>query len=950
MSISKLKAQRRGPSAAAGGESVFIDPTDDATFRSLRRLLSAPASSTQHLSLLSANTLFGSITYYLSNLQIDHVADFAGVVAASGCLWTPPPPAREPPADPRSKAQRKPKVAWTTESQVSATQKKSDTGTSTSNNDVGINGDQLQGPDASPSAPSSQQPVTDAPQNLSAFLISRSTSIVQAVAAAWDRRVALQIEVNDGSTGWSTRRALQLWIESIVAGMSAVEATGQPESFKASRGLPVPRLAVLTGLLQGLYALREQRRGRRAMSPLDEIAALRANPKLGLRAGPYLSAVEDEWIVTFAEILEALGGPSSVDAAAAADASSSSSGTVEANDWEKEFRKRTAQLGSSAQITALASQSARLQAIHEVRDVPLFLAAQLASLIPDAKLQALDTEQLAQITSEAILSLFEADGSAQSCFMSSLAQDSYLSEEGGQVHLKADSATVRRVQSMAQTTLFASLGPLSKLLSRALAREATAKDPDSLARLLLDGPEGRDEAQLRCSEPLLRRMDRLAKELEIQWLSSPLAGMPESGIAEASRPYTAQLWTMFKTLLFSYTMAFDSLLDAVLDMCPSPTVTYPPAARDGSSSGEGDPGASGRRWPPALTSNLPPAYIRTVQSILETFSHLYWITSTFGPQGFDVYRKVFYSALDVLGRDGEGSVTLLERIQPVVSASQQTEGNAARRSPSTYFFDVAEQLLVVVPDEVIEQLLLPACRPYLEDTRFKETFESAHSVALAVYTHRKRCMFALAPFYSDLLLRSFPDRLDATQLEYAVTTVVTALAERSDSLCWWVVERVAQEVEEERKRQCGKASEQTIAVAEAKAVDPATEPTRDEVLNSSSSSDSASTPPRASDNDGAETHRTGSEAQEHPQPYPRLVTLELVLIACVPCVNLVLLRSLLAKVESVILQHQRRQHQQGGGYKQVVCEKTFEALQALNAATREEGVRWWLDNKARFEA
>lgn len=43
---------------------------------------------------------------------------------------------------------------------------------------------------------------------------------------------------------------------------------------------------------------------------------------------------------------------------------------------------------------------------------------------------------------------------------------------------------------------------------------------------------------------------------------------------------------------------------------------------------------------------------------------MYWVTSTFGSDGFDVYRRVFYSALDVLGRDGEACVELVERVAP----------------------------------------------------------------------------------------------------------------------------------------------------------------------------------------------------------------------------------------------------------------------------------------------
>ncbi|EPQ30518.1 uncharacterized protein PFL1_02044 [Pseudozyma flocculosa PF-1] len=919
------------PKQSTEKEPLFIDPSHDPTFQSLSRLLSAPASSTQHLSLLSTNTLFGSITYYLSKLELEHVGHFIGVLTASGCLWTPPPPAHQPlqpqpsPADDKTQQ----KVAWSTESRNTTT------ATATPPKD----GATSPAADKSTNTPPVQSS-TEAPQSLSAFLISRSTAILHAVASAFDRRVALLIQSTRGSVTWKTRRGLKLWIESIVVGMSEVEASAQPESFRTSRGLPIPRLAVLTGLLQGLYLLRDQRRRRRNMSILEEMAAIRANPSLELGARPFRSFVEDEWIVSFAEILDALSDdPLREDVADASTGAGGQGEGEEADDWEREFQKRTAQLAGSAQITALSSRSAKLQALREIQDVPLFLASQLAPLMPDKKLHALNTEQLARVTSEAILSLFEG-GPAKTCLLSHLSDDVGVEEVGGEVILNGGGTTVHLAQSLSRSTLHSSLGPLSKLLSKALARESTAKDPDSLGMLLMGSCEAREDAATSLTaEPILQRMDRLAKDLERNWLSSPLAGVPESGIAEASRAHTAQLWTIFKTLLFSYTMAFDSLMDAILQMCPSPTVTFPPAAER-----EGGANAAASRWPPASTSNLPQPYIRIVQSILETFSHLYWITSTFGSQGFDVYRKVFFSALDVLGRDGEGCIALLERIRPDASPSLQIETNAARRSLSTYFLDVSEQLLPALPDEVIEQLLLPTCRPYLEDTQFKETFESAHSVALAVYTHRRRCMFDLAPFYIDLLLSSYPDRLDDVQLEFAVTTVVGALADRSDSVCWWVVERVAQAIDEERKRehQSGK----TTSIVDATATDPATEPTPTELQESAAASASASSPSSASTES-----RTGDETAKVATAYPRLVTLQLVLIACVPCVNLVLLRSILAKAETYILEHKRQEDDEeraSVGYRKALCEKTFDALQALNAATREEGVRWWLDKRAAF--
>ena len=54
-------------------------------------LLKAPSSSYKHLSLLDDNTLYGSVAYYLSGLEANHVGTFAATVASSGSFWATSP-------------------------------------------------------------------------------------------------------------------------------------------------------------------------------------------------------------------------------------------------------------------------------------------------------------------------------------------------------------------------------------------------------------------------------------------------------------------------------------------------------------------------------------------------------------------------------------------------------------------------------------------------------------------------------------------------------------------------------------------------------------------------------------------------------------------------------------------------------------------------------------------
>ncbi|SPO23798.1 uncharacterized protein UTRI_03673_B [Ustilago trichophora] len=937
----------------ANDEPILLDPTDDATFQSLKKLLSAPSTSTQHLSLLSENTLYGSITYYLSKLELEHIAEFAGIISSSGCLWTPPPPASRPPtASPSSSSN---KVTWTTEPGSNSTSSVKESA-------------------AAPTRTAADHASSGAPSSLSAFLITRSTSISQAVAAALTKRIDLIIRSKKNSTGWASRTALSQYIGAIIQGMDDTERDAIPESYRAARGLPIPRFAIIGGLLNALYVIKDQRRRTRDMSILEEMAALRVNPTLGLSVRRQLSTVEDEWIVTLAEILDHLHGPgtSQIDPTEA----SKAVGTMDAGDdndqdvdeWEAEFRKRTASVAGPASITSLASKQALRAALRDVRDVPLYMAAQLAPFVPDRKIHALDPVQLTSATSDAILSLFE--GPDRSSFLSSLAQDVHTktcgSEDVTQIFLNTDGSTAQVLRSVTESTLFPLLGPLSKLMSRALAKAVTSLTPEQLSSMLLGTSDAALEPQHGEAEffPLLVRMSRLSSRLEASWLSSPLAGASEEQIVESSRQLTKQLWTVFKTLLFSYTMVFDSMMDALVDMCPSPTLTIPATVvSETEALVDSSLQETNRKWPRASTSNLPAPYLLIVQLVLATYSNLYWITSTFGSDGFDVYRKVFYSALDVIGRDGEACIQLLELIAPVavdaVDSSISADGlemNTAKRSSTTYFLNVAEQLVGVLPDAVVEQLILPICRPYLENTCFSDTFESAHSVVLALYSNNKRCILDLAPFYVELLIASYPKRLTAVQFEYAMSTVVSAISDRSDSVAWWVITRLADEIDQERlstvtSKAAGK-SKSTVGRIQAGGFTESSGVTKQDLASATASSDSSH--PSAADSNAAPTDAEETAADT----YDRLTHLQMCLIGCIPSINLVLLRSALHKVESYITQHKQRENaaqsniadgeDAEGSSRIALCQKTFDAIQALNAATREEGLRWWLDNRAQF--
>jgi len=559
--------------------------------------------------------------------------------------------------------------------------------------------------------------------------------------------------------------------------------------------------------------------------------------------------------------------------------------------------------------------------------VPLHCAVQVMPFINSRRLESLPAETLLRVTADRLLHPIE-----DSRLLSSLSAD-VRKDDAGLVVLESTSPTAQRVKALQDHSAFRAIAPLSRILSGTLARLARKVPPAELGDRLfgsvtegqaLDGASGADAVIDGSGKPttLLRRLQTYTQQLETEWWSSELALCTEADLAEQTKPVTKELWTVFKTLLFSITMIFDSLVDAIVDMCPSPTVTVMPAqTADGSSA----------KWGPVSTSNIPAQYLQCMHAVQTTYAHTYWITVTFGHDGFDVYRSVFYSSLDVLGRDGEACVALLEALVPHLSYGPER----LQVSTATHFMLVAEQIVGVLPDDMIEKLVLPICKPYLHSSANKYAFESAHTVLLAVFANDKDVAEKLAPFYLQLLLSIFPSELNVAQFEHAFTTVMNSISDRDDALAWWAMDLLAQEIENEREASKSGAIAGQRQVANTAGVD---------------------------------------------RSISREVELQLVYVAQISTVNLVLLRSLLAKVRRYIVQYpiapisipglsasETGTDQSGRGEDEVastpvspalidpaatarqrLAEKAFDALSGLDASTREEGLRWWLDNRGVF--
>jgi hypothetical protein len=574
--------------------------------------------------------------------------------------------------------------------------------------------------------------------------------------------------------------------------------------------VPVSTVAILTGLVAGLQAAKAQK------SQHDD---------RGLNVHYALDRGEDEWCIALAECLDAL-----------------SERELPLNEWEAEFKKASVSIKQGNETSG-------------VKTATLYLAAQVAPFISSKKIEALPTESLLNTLAATLLEIFK-----NSWVLDSIREDVSQNDQG-QLRLQADSLTASRADAFAAHPLFPLMGPLSRMVSLALSSATRTTSPLQLRDLLL--AEG----------SFMNRMQNLSHQWQSKWLSCRLAGATEAEIDPESKARTTQLWNVFKTLLFSYTMIFDALLEAIVDVCPSPTVTLQPNANSITT-------ASGR-WPYSTISNIPTSYLELTRSVLIVYSHLSWITATFGSSAFDAYRRVFHEALEVLSRDAQACVNLVDKLAPVDQGTT-LQINSGRRAAVTFYFDVVEQSMAVLPDEMVVQVILPLAKDYLEHAEYQDSFESAHSAVLSIFATQKKVVCALTAYYVNHLLTSYPSNLKEEQLGYAFSTVINATSDKSDTVTWYSLEMLWKAIEEERSKP------------------------------------------------DLESARKSRE-------------LSYIYIAQLPNINLVLFRSMLFKIKQLILQEDA-----GSEERIAICEKVFQNLAGLDASTREDGLKWWLDERKTF--
>jgi len=257
------------------------------------------------------------------------------------------------------------------------------------------------------------------------------------------------------------------------------------------------------------------------------------------------------------------------------------------------------------------------------------------------------------------------------------------------------------------------------------------------------------------------------------------------------------VWTILKTFLFATVMITQSVTTAM---------TY---------------------LPPTSTS-LPPSMALI---ILHTLSRLSIIISQFGGvtstsgEGFSELKRVFYSAVDILSVDATVSrefvvelcsrgslwkfVALMKLMGRVLAS---VKSRAMENAKKAFALACIEQLIPTLSEKIIEQTVFPFCLPHLSDPSHRETYESAHSVVLAIFAlhaqdvidgpgavqikdkdYERSFAERIVPFYTRCLIEnSYDGMLVTAQLRLAYAALVRSAGSRGsqlgDALAWFCIQ------------------------------------------------------------------------------------------------------------------------------------------------------------------
>ncbi|KAK4047724.1 hypothetical protein OIV83_005232 [Microbotryomycetes sp. JL201] len=530
-------------------------------------------------------------------------------------------------------------------------------------------------------------------------------------------------------------------------------------------------------------------------------------------------------------------------------------------------------------------------------DVPTWLAAQVLPTFPVAELSKGPVASMLQMLGLSFTRVFAAGH-----IFATLGNSIHNTHDGLVWTVPSESYSL--LSSLVKSTNFANLGPISRSIGRlieAAGTQARTRPDDTTALLAV------------CTFSTI--LGRIASRVNRDWGRTFWSDMTEDHQLSPETRNRTEPWTMLKALLFSITLMQSSLLEIVT---------------------------------PKTEDAPTPLQLDLAAEAIHVLAKTYFVTIRFGNDGFSAWKGVWSGLMDVVVQGPETTVErLMGTLEPVRLGERHDR--LVERSEATFYLNAAEQLMVKLREEYTEAVVLKCVFPYLEDSRYRDTFESAHSVLLAVFATNKRCATRVVPWYSKLLLKACPTLMSASQLRLAYTTMIRCVSLSDDALAWYCIEQLISAIERtplSRETASDVAQNGTNDGDESKNLPPGSTP-RDY--------DAEAEHPRLDEASNlSPLEQTAQRSSRGP--------LLLALIDQTTSVNLVLLTSLLDHIWRLIklesgpaTRFKKKERQDNKPERNMSTREAFVNIlfqrlgEGLDATKRAQGIKYWLDRRDEFE-
>ncbi|KAL0094080.1 hypothetical protein F4703DRAFT_1924801 [Phycomyces blakesleeanus] len=332
-----------------------------------------------------------------------------------------------------------------------------------------------------------------------------------------------------------------------------------------------------------------------------------------------------------------------------------------------------------------------------------------------------------------------------SCIESFLITSKYSWEDGKIIeNISNEPKDAELLNKIIQDPLHKDIGRISRAAAKVIQAILTVGDPICIE----------------CVESLLDRLTGFSYRIFVDWDRFVV----RYGTDDMNKDLNTSIWSFFKTLLFATTVIFKAV-----------AVDYP--------NGEGLVLVSG-----------------AAQNAINLYANLHFITEHLGTNtGFQAYQDTLTNAVSYLTH--EDNVCKLNYVlknaykdyapsQYVIDTTHPVQLlSTTHISRLLFYTNLIEQVMTYIEDQILEDVILPVIYPVLKwkSIQSKDLYESVHAAILSLLTAKKPVSREVAGVYANILISSFPERINLQQLTFGYSTMTQALCDMDDAIAWLTV-------------------------------------------------------------------------------------------------------------------------------------------------------------------